>query len=136
MKHIAILSFVVLIAVFACGVVPAIAKIPQGVNLAQLNGWDIVVADDAIASEKYAAQEFHEFFRRAGGVTLPIVRKISRLDKHVFIGPGQAMRSSNVAFSIEDFGDEDLRIIIRDGNIAIAGGRPRGTLITHPRQRF
>ena len=27
-----------------------------------------------------------------------------------------------------DFGPEELRIVIRDGNIAIAGGRPRGTL--------
>ena len=33
-----------------------------------------------------------------------------------------------MGFGIEGFGPEDLRIVIRDGNIAIAGGEPRGTL--------
>ena len=128
MKHIAIVSFIVLIAVFACGVVQATSSIPEGVNLAELNDWDIVIAEDAIVSEVYAAEEFQEFFRQASGVKLPIVQKLNRLDRHVFIGVSQAMRSSNVGFGIEDFGEEDLRIIVRDGNIAIAGGRPRGPL--------
>ena len=38
------------------------------------------------------------------------------------------MRRSQVGFDVDRFGPEDLRIVIRDGNIAIAGGRPRGTL--------
>ena len=36
--------------------------------------------------------------------------------------------ASPVGFGIDEFDPEDLRIIIREGNIAIAGGRPRGTL--------
>ena len=128
MKHRVILSFAVLIVVFACGIIPAIAKSPQGVNLAQLKGWDIVVADDAIPSEKYAAKEFQEFFGEASGIKLPIVTAVDRPDRHVFIGPSQAFSASNVGFGIKDLGDEDLRIVVRDGNIAIAGGRPRGSL--------
>ncbi len=30
---------------------------PGGMNLSQLEGWDILVAEDAIPSEKYAAEE-------------------------------------------------------------------------------
>ena len=38
------------------------------------------------------------------------------------------MRDSSVGFKTDEMGNEDLRIVIRDDNIAIAGGRPRGTL--------
>ena len=58
---------------------------------------------------------------------LPIVHKITRWDKHVFIGSGKVMQASPVGFSVDDLGPEDLHIVARDGNIAIAGGR-RGTL--------
>ena len=107
---------------------PLQAQTRRGVNLAAMQTWDIVVAEDAIPSEKYAAEEFQELFRQASSLKLQIVRKIDRPDRHIFIGPSLAMRSSNVGFGIEDFRDEDLRIIVRGGNIAIAGGRPRGTL--------
>ena len=50
MKRIALLSIIVLIVAFACGTLPATAKSPEGVDLARLDGWNIVVADDAIAS--------------------------------------------------------------------------------------
>jgi hypothetical protein len=128
MKHIVILSIIILTVTSACGAALGTTGAVEGVDLAGMDRWDIVVADDALASEKYAAEEFQEFFSRATGVKLPIVRKISRLDRHVFIGPSEAMRSSKVGFRIDEFDEEDLRIVIRDENIVIAGGRPRGTL--------
>jgi len=90
--------------------------------------FDIVIAKDAIPSEVYASQEFQKLFARASGVKLPIVTELGRLGRHIFIGPSEALRASNVAFSVDKMPDEDLRIIIQDSNIAIAGGRPRGTL--------
>ena len=131
MKRIATVSIIVLIAIFACGGLQAraTAQTPEGVDLAQLDGWDIVISDDAIASEVYAAEEFQEFFSQASGLKLPIVHKIDRSDRHVFIGLSKMLQASNLSVNnTADFGDEDLRIVIRDGNIAIAGGRPRGTL--------
>ena len=128
MRRIALLSISVLIAVFACGPTDTAAKASEGVDLARLNGWDIVLEKDAIPSEKYAAEEFQEFFRQASGVKLPISHTISRRDKHVFIGSGELMQASPVGFSVKDLGPEDLHIVVRDNNIAIAGGRPRGTL--------
>ena len=113
-------TWMVIMTTFACS--------SQGVDLAAMDDWDIVVAQDAIPSERYAAEEFQQFFEQATGSKLPIVSKASRPDRHVFIGRGAAMRDSSTGFETADMGDEDLRIVIRDDNIAIAGGRPRGTL--------
>ena len=101
---------------------------PKGVDLASLNGWDIVIAEDAIPSEIYAAKEFQNHFELASGIKLPIVKAIDRPDLHVFIGPGKLMRCNALGFDVDEFGDEDLRIVVRDNNIVIAGGQPRGTL--------
>lgn len=100
----------------------------QGVDLAALDGWDIVVSQDALPSESYAAEEFQDHYQRATGITLPIVHETNRDDRHIFIGASAAMQAGRVAFSVDDFKSEDLRILIRDDNIAIAGGLPRGTL--------
>jgi len=103
---------------------------PKGIDLVDLNRWDIVVDDDAVAGELYAAEEFQEFFRQATGVKLPIVCNIDRRDRHIFIGPGRHLKESDIGFGggVDDFGEEDFRIVVRDGNMAFAGGRPRGTL--------
>ncbi|MCP4645004.1 MAG: DUF4838 domain-containing protein [bacterium] len=100
----------------------------KGVDLAELGNWDIVVANDAIPVEVYAAEEFQALFKEASGNELPIVREIDRPDRHVFIGESLPMRATGVGFSVGEFEADDLRIVVRDGNIAIAGGRPRGTL--------
>ncbi len=100
----------------------------SGIDLSGLQGWDIVIDESASPSEKYAADEFQEHVQLATGIRLPVVVEVSRPQQHVFIGPSRAMRASAVGFDVDDSGPEDLRIIARDGNIAIAGGRPRGTL--------
>ena len=92
-----------------------------------MQGWTIVTAEDAIPSEKYAAEEFQALFQQAAGIELPIVPK-SQPSKNIYIGPGAEMKSSSVDFSVEDLGEEGLRIRVTPENIAIAGGRPRGTL--------
>lgn len=104
------------------------AQLPRAVNLATLDGWDIVIPDNATPSVQYGAGEFQSHFEKASGLRLEIVTSASSPDRHVFIGPSAAMQKSNVGFEIEGYGPEDLRIVARDGNIAIAGGEPRGTL--------
>ena len=100
---------------------------PQGVDLARLADWDIVVAEDASPAEQYAAEELKDMLRRCTGQT-------GRFDQGQPAGLPHLCRrragdaGSDVGFSVDGFGAEDLRIVIRDGNIAIAGGRPRGTL--------
>jgi hypothetical protein len=112
----------------AVGAAFGLAAVPQGINLAALDGWDIVIPEDASPSEAYAAEEFQSHLARATGVRLEIARTTNRPDRHVLIGVSPAMRHSPVGFVVEDYGPEDLRIVARDNDIAIAGGRPRGTL--------
>ena len=110
------------------GVTAAVGAVPQGVDVAALDDWDIVVGEEATESEVYAAEEFQRVFALASGKKLPIGSRADRPDRHIFVGPGRAMAESAVGFGVDEYGPEDLRIIIRDNNIAIAGGRPRGTL--------
>ena len=113
-------SFVLLISLVAA---PATVAVPTGVDLARLDGWKIVVAPDAIASEAYAAEEFRDHLVRAGGPTLLIVREISSTGRYIYIGPSKSLQASDVGFDVSDFGPDDLRIVVRDEQIAIAGGR-------------
>ena len=98
------------------------------IDLADLDDWNIVVAADAIPSEKYAAEEFQKFLDQATGRKLPIVHQTKQPVRHIFIGSGPAMRASSVGFATTDMGPEDLRIVVGDNNIVIAGGATRGTL--------
>ncbi len=98
------------------------------VNLADLEGWDIVLSGEPLESEVYAAEELQRFLAEATGRELPIVRETKGDKNHVFVGPSEAMRASGAAFDTSHLGEEDLRIVVRGENIAIAGGGPRGTL--------
>ena len=82
----------------------------------------IVVASDAILSERYAAEEFQRFFERASGVLLPIEEAGDETRAQVLIGPGA------MGVDAEDLGPEELCVAVTDSTVAIAGGRPRGTL--------
>ncbi len=105
------------------------AAAPLGkLDVAGMQGWTIVVADDALASEKYAASEFQLLFKQATGIDLPVASVPPGRKHNIFIGAGAALTASPVGFSVAKLGDEGLHIRIKANNIAIAGGRPRGTL--------
>jgi hypothetical protein len=95
---------------------------PQAVDLSAMEGWRIVVQENATASERYAAEEFAEYLASATGVRLPFEDSGQACAGRVLIGPG-AVGSDAAAF-----GPEEFAIVADSGRIAIAGGRPRGTL--------
>jgi hypothetical protein len=99
-----------------------LANAHGGVDLCAMEGWDIVVAGDASPSERYAAEEFRDHFSRAVRIQLPLGGSARGSGGHVLIGPGAADRNPG------EFGPEDFCIEAGKGRIAIAGGRPRGTL--------
>ena len=66
MKHLAVLGLVAILAA-------NLQAEPKGVDLARLDGWDIVLGAEAIPSERYAAEEFQRLFAQASGIRLPIV---------------------------------------------------------------
>ena len=57
MTHVSIIGLI-LCAAWGCCAALESYKAAEGVDLAGLDGWDVVVADDATASEVYAAEEF------------------------------------------------------------------------------
>jgi len=100
----------------------------EGIDLSKLQLWDILVGEYAIPSDRYAASEFQEYLFKSTGTRLPIVTRTDRKDRHVFIGASQALQDSAGGFDSAKMAAEDLRIVVRAENIAIAGGPPRGTL--------
>jgi hypothetical protein len=98
------------------------------VKCSEMKNWDIVVDSDAIASEKYAAEEFQRLFKEATGILLAIENDIEKPDNHIYIGPGTALDKAGIAVDTSALGDEGLNVNIKDNMIAIVGGRPRGTL--------
>jgi len=94
----------------------------------QMTNWDIVVDSEAIPSEKYAAEEFQRVFKEATGILLPIHHSAEEATHHVFIGESAALTKVGITIDTADLGDEGLCVIVQKDLLAIAGGKPRGTL--------
>ncbi len=98
------------------------------VDILTMRDWTIVCAPDATASEKYAAEEFQRLFKETTGLEL-LLKDAAPGKKHIiFIGPGAVAKAGRLTFDTSAMGEEGLRIRIGKHAIAIAGGRPRGTL--------
>ncbi len=98
------------------------------VTIDALRNWSIVVSEDAAACQHYAAEEFQRFYQQATGVLLPLKQTTTGRTGHVFIGPGDALKESALGRLMQkEYAQEELRIVVAKGNIAILGG-PRGTL--------
>ena len=94
----------------------------EHLDSSNMRDWDIVVADEAIPAERYAAEEFQRWFGQATGIELPLCSTPETPKHHVYIG-------SDVAnFHTNTMGEEELRMVVQSDDIFIAGGRPRGTL--------
>ena len=125
-KQLATLALVVVVC--ACQG-NAIAEPPKKLDVRTMADWSIVVAKTATESEKYAAEEFRDFFAEATGHCLSIRPGSTSETKNVFIGASDALTKSNIAHVLDrEYAEEELRIIIELDNIAIVGGRPRGVL--------
>jgi len=99
----------------------------RGISIESMAGWKIVVPVQAIPSETYGAEELQTFFEQATGMRLPITTDPG-VPQCVYVGPSRAMAASALGFDTTAFGPEELRVVVGKSSIAIAGGRPRGTL--------
>ncbi|MBI5094623.1 MAG: DUF4838 domain-containing protein [Candidatus Hydrogenedentes bacterium] len=119
------MKFLLGISVFVLGTGSAIAGT---IPLEKMTKWSIVIAQDAISSERFAAEEFQTLFQKMTGISLPIVDKQPGKSHNIVIGPGAATTAGKLRFDASTLGEEALRIRISRDTIVIAGGRPRGTL--------
>ena len=103
-------------------------------DVSQMRGWNIAIADVAIPSDpyggqddltqKYAAEEFQRWFESATQIQLPLHTTAEGKGlHHIYIG------DSDVAeIDPTGMGDEEIRIVVENDRVIIVGGRPRGTL--------
>lgn len=97
------------------------------VNLADLRGWDIVVAPNAKAAALYAAQEFADLYAQAAGVRLAIVTQAKEREGHVYIGTGPSALGTGPG-PLPTMCEEDFYLQAMGRQIVICGGSARGTL--------
>lgn len=88
----------------------------------------IYVAPDAIAAEKYAAQELQQTLLDMGQCEIPITSAHPTTSKVIYIGTKGVPAELLSDIDISDFGKEEYIIRTKDDALVIAGGEPRGTL--------
>ncbi len=107
---------------------PAVEASRRSLPVDNVRTWTIVVSKEAAPCQRYAAEELQRLLQRATNVQLPLQQSTSQKTGHIFIGPGDALKASQLGRVMErKYDEEELRIVIAKENIAITGG-PRGTL--------
>jgi hypothetical protein len=101
----------------------------KGISIEAMADWKIMLSEQAIPSEEYAATELQSLFDEASGLWLSITNDPNSSSSGcIYVGPSRMMEASIVGFDTSEFGAEELRVVVGETAIAIAGGRPRGTL--------
>lgn len=87
----------------------------------------VVVAADASAPQKHAAQELASFLQQVTGGEFDIVQKPLQGKSSLLVGP-KAAKTADPAFSTHGLGHDGLIIRTVGDDLILAGGEPRGTL--------
>jgi hypothetical protein len=125
-------STIALSALSFCSGIPFIssqASLAQtnNIRLDEMKNWQIIVSEDAVPSEKYAAGEFQRLFKDITTIELKIATK--KRDKNaIYIGKTAFNQPSSLNSAISTLGQEGLHIHIDKDKLLIEGGHQRGTL--------
>lgn len=103
------------------GIAAALALLGTPALASDNDGHVIVVAADAPPAEQHAAQELREALVQATGARPEIVASAPAGRSAIAIGKASGLKTDGL-------GDEDFTIRVADGQVAIVGGSPRGTL--------
>jgi hypothetical protein len=89
----------------------------------------IVVASNALPSERYAAQELQHYLEAITSLKLPIVEDSARPASHeILVGDSAHLRALHLKLDINKLGPEGFALRTVKNRLIIVGGRPRGTL--------
>ena len=69
----------------------SMAAPPKKLDVRTMVDWSIVVSETAIESERYAAEEFRDFFAQATGHRLQIRSDSASETKNIFIGASDSL---------------------------------------------
>ena len=89
----------------------------------------IVVADNAVPSERYAAEELQRYLERLSGAKLPIVSDAESIQsREILLGDNAHLRKLKPDIDFNRLGTDGFTLRTDGNRLIIAGGRPRGTL--------
>ncbi|MHB8521771.1 MAG: DUF4838 domain-containing protein [Limisphaerales bacterium] len=93
------------------------------------SSYRIVIAADAIPSERYAAEELQRYLEKISGAKLAIVTDAEKPRAHeILLGDNAHLRQLGVKIDFAKLGHEGCVLRTVRNDLIIAGGKPRGTL--------
>lgn len=102
---------------------------PSTVASKGISDWKIVIASDAIPSERYAAEELQRHLEKIGGAKLAITTDDMPATQHeIILGDNAHLRKLDAAIDFKSLGTDGFVLRSRGNRVVIAGGKPRGTL--------
>jgi hypothetical protein len=91
--------------------------------------YQIVIASNAIPSERYAAEELQRYIEKISDTKLPICTDAqSSRSREILLGDNSHLSSLGVALDLPKLGPEGFVLLTKGNRLIIAGGKPRGTL--------
>ncbi len=129
LHHMKLSSFNVLLPATVLLFVPATS--PAGVTLINKgkSSYRIVIASDAIPSERHAADELQGYLEKMSGVKLPIATDSERPTSHeILLGNNEHLRKLKLKSGTAKPGAESFMLRTDGARLIILGGQPRGTL--------
>ncbi len=89
----------------------------------------IAVAADAIPAERNAAQQLQHYLKEISGVELPVVNTVPAASPAIYVGQSPQVAAWLPAVDFAGLAADAVVLqTLEDGNLVVAGGRPRGTL--------
>ncbi len=89
----------------------------------------IVVAADALPSERYAAEELQRYLEKISGAKLPIVSDADKVSYHeILLGDNAHLRRLRYKIDFAKLRRDGFVLHTQGRHLIIAGDRPRGTL--------
>ncbi|MBZ5582416.1 MAG: DUF4838 domain-containing protein [Acidobacteriia bacterium] len=86
----------------------------------------IVIAPDASPSQRRGAEELQTFLEKMSGARLPIATETR--PRMILVGDSPALENLNIKIPFADLGTEGFALKTAGRNVAIAGGRLRGSM--------
>src|SRR5262249_15294916 len=91
--------------------------------------YSIVIASNAIPSERYAAQELQHYLKKISGAELPIITDAHRsASKEIILGDNARVGKLGVKSDYSKLGTDGFTLLTKGNRLFILGGKPRGTL--------
>lgn len=122
MKTFLLLTFSLILSVFFCSA-EKLELVKKGTSK-----YKIVVASNAIPSEKYAARELQKTIHEICAYKIPIVNELTNHSKAIYVGFKGVPSEITKGITPSDFENEEYIIRSTKNTLLIAGGEPRGTL--------